>query len=672
MSRRPRRRAKAPPRPSDRIVIVVDDLHLAREPSSPRRQALLRFVAEQVSRRGRDRPRDDQLARRPPAPHAEPRRRCGTRSSRISSRENAAMAAARGSQMTPAQAELILRGDQHALRLATRSADGRAGERLTGASPRATVEATDGATPAGLDPGEKAAAREAQREATAVLAGALRFSEMTLATRRRACCAASPRCPGASSACWCRTASWSARARARSGPQLLRQVSDAATRSGAVVYALDTRGLAPSGADASVSGPVADPGLRERVARLASEESRATLAAPGRRHRRPPRARDSNDARRPACGRMLADNEAYYLMAYEPANTKRDGRFRKIELRLPRPPGPRGPHAHGLPRAGRSQARRPQAASSRPQLPPLVASPRALDEAAVRAALARPLPANGVPGAATADYLDLPPDGPQAIVQAHVDVARAQLADRRRPALQPTSTSSAASTTRPASPWGCRSEGASSWTWGPPSIGGPAEEGVRYAAARSARARPLRGAAWSPASRQLAHARAARASGSRSPTSATKKLDAQQPLRLAAAGGAPEAGARDEALRDAQLVAPLQAQRHRSTSSSTSTTPSADATGATDVVLQAQIRSGKPTRSPPRSRSRSRSSRRTACRCRRANGMSLDEPGAGRATSCGSSSWTARPNATAFRSVDFTRRVSRRVRAARSSGPGRP
>ena len=35
-------------------------------------------------------------------------------------------------------------------------------------------------------------------------------------------------------------------------------------------------------------------------------------------------------------GRMLADNESFYLVAYEPTNTKRDGRFRKIELRLPR------------------------------------------------------------------------------------------------------------------------------------------------------------------------------------------------------------------------------------------------------------------------------------------------------------------------------------------------
>src|SRR5258708_37133376 len=36
--------------------------------------------------------------------------------------------------------------------------------------------------------------------------------------------------------------------------------------------------------------------------------------------------------------RMLADNEAYYLLAYGPAGQKRDELFHRIELRLPRRP----------------------------------------------------------------------------------------------------------------------------------------------------------------------------------------------------------------------------------------------------------------------------------------------------------------------------------------------
>ena len=76
--------------------------------------------------RGRDRPArrprradPDQLSRRSPALTTGPRGRWRTPSRRIS-RESSS-AAARGSAMTPAQAELILRGDQTALRLAARA-----------------------------------------------------------------------------------------------------------------------------------------------------------------------------------------------------------------------------------------------------------------------------------------------------------------------------------------------------------------------------------------------------------------------------------------------------------------------------------------------------------------------------------------------------------------------
>ena len=33
--------------------------------------------------------------------------------------------------------------------------------------------------------------------------------------------------------------------------------------------------------------------------------------------------------------RMLADTESYYVLAYEPTNTKHDGLFRRIEVRVP-------------------------------------------------------------------------------------------------------------------------------------------------------------------------------------------------------------------------------------------------------------------------------------------------------------------------------------------------
>ena len=57
----------------------------------------------------------------------------------------------------------------------------------------------------------------------------------------------------------------------------LRAVVDAATRSGAVVYALDAHGLTTTGGDASAAGAAAPAGLRERVERLSAQEFRETL-----------------------------------------------------------------------------------------------------------------------------------------------------------------------------------------------------------------------------------------------------------------------------------------------------------------------------------------------------------------------------------------------------------
>ena len=113
---------------------------------------------------------------------------------------------------------------------------------------------------------------------------------------------------------------------------------------------------------------------------------------------------------------MLADNEAYYLMAYQPANTKRDGRFRRIELRVPGRPGlsVRTRTGYFAP-DDKKRAAKPWASGAQ-------AAPVGLREAEARAALAAPLPAAGLPVRLSIDYLDLLLAGPQAIVRAHVDV----------------------------------------------------------------------------------------------------------------------------------------------------------------------------------------------------------------------------------------------------------
>jgi hypothetical protein len=117
---------------------------------------------------------------------------------------------------------------------------------------------------------------------------------------------------------------------------------------------------------------------------------------------------------------MLEDDEASHLIAYEPTNTKRDGKFRSIEVRLPR-------HAEFTVRARRGYFApddRKQTARSDATAPPLagVAAP-AFDEAEARAALEAPLPSKGAPVQMSADYLELPAGGPQVVVRAHVDLS---------------------------------------------------------------------------------------------------------------------------------------------------------------------------------------------------------------------------------------------------------
>ena len=117
----------------------------------------------------------------------------------------------------------------------------------------------------------------------------------------------------------------------------MRRIADAATRAGVVVYSLDTRGLIglpPALRAESLNVPYpAAAGITETISRRSEEGMRVAMNAI---------AVDTggflventNDLR--AGLRTIAkDTESYYLLAYEPTNTKRDGGFRRIEVRLP-------------------------------------------------------------------------------------------------------------------------------------------------------------------------------------------------------------------------------------------------------------------------------------------------------------------------------------------------
>src|SRR6185503_14923578 len=195
----------------------------------------------------------------------------------------------------------------------------------------------------------------------------------------------------------------------------LRRVLDAATRSGTVVYALDSRGLL-TGSDASAATVGASPGVQARVARAAEQIKRDTLTtlADGTGGFL---IRGTNE---PLAGlrRMLEDNEAYYLMAYESTNTKRDGRFRKIEVRIANRPDLKVRTRSGY---YAEDASKP-AAATRAAAPALTAPSLSVSPAEARALLSAPIDAGGIPVVLRADYVDLPPTGSQVLVRAQVDL----------------------------------------------------------------------------------------------------------------------------------------------------------------------------------------------------------------------------------------------------------
>ncbi len=116
----------------------------------------------------------------------------------------------------------------------------------------------------------------------------------------------------------------------------VRRITDAATRSGVVIYALDTRGLiaTPEAFDASQPGfgNEQPPGARMSIESSAMEANRDGLNALSRDTGGFP-IFNNNDLSL-GLQKIVADTEVYYLLAFEPVVSYRDGRFRKLEVRV--------------------------------------------------------------------------------------------------------------------------------------------------------------------------------------------------------------------------------------------------------------------------------------------------------------------------------------------------
>jgi hypothetical protein len=130
---------------------------------------------------------------------------------------------------------------------------------------------------------------------------------------------------------------------------------------------------------------------------------------------------------------FLEDTETYYVLAYEPGNTKRDGAFRRIEVRLPGLSGlkVRTRSGYFAPDDGRAgaEAEAEEAAARR----------REQRQSEMRTALLSLAPLAGIPVRLSADFVSLDGRAAQLVVTGNVDVSTlpfARLPGHRRATIE--------------------------------------------------------------------------------------------------------------------------------------------------------------------------------------------------------------------------------------------
>ena len=137
-----------------------------------------------------------------------------------------------------------------------------------------------------------------------------------------------------------------------------RDMIAAATRANVAVYAVDPRGLGAEFEDlASIQSFPDDTTLGLGMSSIFNEVrlSQDSLRVMGE-ETGGFAVVNQNDFR-DAFQRIVDDNSSYYVMGYYSTNDRRDGRFRKIEVKLPDKPGLTRSRAQGLRRAARQGAR---------------------------------------------------------------------------------------------------------------------------------------------------------------------------------------------------------------------------------------------------------------------------------------------------------------------------
>jgi VWFA-related protein len=293
-------------------------------------------------------------------------------------------------QITEYQAELIERGDPSALDMAVQE-----------------ILQTE---PPGAD--REAAARQAIRRARAIRAESSHLVRMTLETLYSVARGLAE-LPGRKVIVLVSDGFLMGLGTANNRVFDVRRITDAATRAGVVIYALDARGLVatpPLGDASSRDTPsLTAPGVRETMARDSEESVRDAMNGV---------AEDTggflvystNDAGA-GLDRILRDTETYYVLAYQPTNTRQDGRFRRIDVRLP--------GRHGLQvRTRRGYFAPDERDATAPT--PASAGQHAADD--LRTALASLYPRSEIPVHLSADFVSLGSAGLQVVVNGNVDL----------------------------------------------------------------------------------------------------------------------------------------------------------------------------------------------------------------------------------------------------------
>jgi VWFA-related protein len=223
----------------------------------------------------------------------------------------------------------------------------------------------------------------------------------------------------------------------------IRRITDAGMRAGVILYSLDSKGLVAltPGTSASsrmpivrqIDGSLGGFNLREELSRegefairnamgALADDSGGFLVA------------DTNDLGK-WLRRTLQDTDSYYLIAYAPAAAEDDGRFRRIEVRLPGLHGVRVRHRKGY-FAGGGRASGSTTAAGAPNAADSSASPASdPGDSAMRLALLSPSPLTDIPLRLSADLLSVDATRLQLVVNARVDLRPAlfrSIGDRRQ------------------------------------------------------------------------------------------------------------------------------------------------------------------------------------------------------------------------------------------------